>query len=278
MLPAPLLAAATSDSGGSESGVAGPSSSATPRIMWQPGALPPSQADRLRRQRPLAPGVAHASPTWFDASALLPSATLLADVACTARLLVWWGLRSDAQHWPSWCLLAFLLAPHLLVAVVVHSRLVAAACLPPAFKAAAPGLRIEHQPVGANVTIAAYSWLVQAPCWVAYPAMLVLLVPGVAWVMLCGPATLLLHLLGLVDWASTQTYLTLLQGCVAITQAPAVAMLLTFLFLWGNVPNWPAVVLDAPLYYVPVVAAMADMGAAWYRVLSAPKLAPALGL
>jgi hypothetical protein len=146
-------------------------------------------------------------------SMLLPLVSLLLDTATNLRLLLLWGVAPlHVKLWPSYVLLGLLCAPHLLVGVVVHIRLLAAASLPPALKAAAPGLlHADVLPPGAGVIVALYSGLFVAPAWAAYPAILVLLAPCVALTAVLGLLTPLLAACGLASLACVQRYILLVQ-------------------------------------------------------------------
>jgi hypothetical protein len=160
-------------------------------------------------------------------------------------------------------LLALVCVPHALVGAVVNFRLLAAACLPPALEAASPALEADILPPGALLIKRVYGWLFAAPWWVAYPLMLLLLGPGIALLAVLCPLTLLMHLVGLASHESVVRYVQLVQGCSALTEAPGSAVLLTALFLLGNVPlEWAF--LDSALYYLNVLASMAEIAVAWW--------------
>jgi hypothetical protein len=275
-LAAPLLGA------GSSSSLAEGAADTAPGVregsasdLRAAGALAPAGLLPRRRRKPLMPHLQPAAASWFQAGLLLPPLLLAGDIACTSRLVGLWGLEPDAQHWPSWCLLAFLLLPHVAVALILHVRLVATAVLLPS-----PDMPVSaDQPAGASLALRGYAFLVRAPAWLAYPLLLVLLLPAAAVLTLAGPLTLLLHLLGQVSFAATRRYLALLQACAALTQAPATAALLTVLYLLGNVPNWDAF-LDGSLFFLTVLAAMVDMLCALWvqlRALPPPDARPAAG-
>ncbi|KAF6265426.1 hypothetical protein COO60DRAFT_955373 [Scenedesmus sp. NREL 46B-D3] len=204
------------------------------------------------------------SSSCFNTALMLPLLVVLLDVVTDVRLLLLWGLSPPhLKLWPSYVLLGFVCVPHALVGAVVNFRLLAAACLPPALEAASPALEADILPPGALLIKLVYSWLFAAPWWAAYPLMLLLLGPGVALLAVLCPLTLLMHLVGLASHESVVRYVQLVQGCAALTEAPGSAVLLTALFLLGNVPlEWAF--LDSALYYLNLLASMADIAVAWW--------------
>ena len=139
------------------------------------------------------------APSWLLAPRsplMLPLVFLLLDYVTNLRLLLLWGVGPPphVKLWPSYALLGLLCVPHVLVGAVVHFRLLAIACLPPALKVAAVSedqlLSEDILPPGAGVVVHVYSWLFGAPAWLAYPLILLLL----------GPGVLLLTLLCWVAW------------------------------------------------------------------------------
>ena len=226
------------------------------------------QLSSMSSSSPL-PAIAGAavSESWFQYEILLPPLVLATEITVLSWLLVIWGLYPPhVKFWPSYVLLGFLLLPHFMVGFIVNFRLLAAACLPPALAAASPAPIQQVMPPGARSAIACYSFLAKAPCWVAYPAMLLLLLPCVVALTVICPLTLVLHLLGLVTKASVVRYLQLLQGCCALSQSPGAAVLLTVLFVMGNTPlEWAY--LDGPLYYLPLLASMGNILVAWHVAL-----------
>jgi hypothetical protein len=197
---------------------------------------------------------------------LLPLAFFLVDVVTDVRLLLLWnaaGPLLQVKLWPVYVLLGFVCIPHLLVGAVVHFRLLAAACLPPALKAASPGLMTDILPPGSGLVMKVYTWLLAAPCWLAYPIILTLLLPGVVLLSMLSPLTVLMYMIGQASHESLVRYVQLMQGCAAVTEAPGSAVLLTVLFLMGNTPlEWAF--LDSSLYYCTLAASFADMAAAWW--------------
>lgn len=62
--------------------------------------------------------------------------------------------------------------------------------------------------------------------------------------------------------------LLLLQGCTAMTQSAGSAVLLTVLFLMGNVPlEWAF--LDSSLYYLTAFADLTNISVGWWMRLAA---------
>lgn len=104
------------------------------------------------------------SSACLNATLLLPLVFLLLDIVFNARLLLLWGVGPPphVKLWPSYALLGLLCVPHLLVGAVLHARLLALACLPPALKAATISeqqLAARHiLPPGSQVAIRCYSW------------------------------------------------------------------------------------------------------------------------
>lgn len=224
----------------------------------------------LSPRPPLAPKAD--APNWFEPSILLPLGVLIADVVTDGRLVMLWGWGHDVKYWPSFALMCFMLLPHIAVGIVVHFRLLAVASLPPVLKAASPAmLPTTHHPPGATALIGFYGWLMQAPCCIAYPALLVLLIPSVLLLTIICPSTLLLHMVGLVSHDTAVRYLQLLQGCVAVTEAPASAVLMTVIYFMGNIPNDLAY-LDGPLFFVTLLCSLADMLTAWSVRLNSSRL------
>lgn len=195
----------------------------------------------------------------------LPLAFAVFDATTDVRLLVLWGIwwPHEVKLWPSYTLLGLILLPHILVGAVVHFRLLAAACLPPAVQAASATVETDILPPGSRCIILLYSWLFSAPWWLAYPLILLLLAPGIALLAALCPLTLLLHAFGVSSHDAVVKYVQLMQGCIALTEAPGAAVLLTALFLMGNTPLEFAF-LDGSLFYLNLVASMIDMGVAWW--------------
>jgi hypothetical protein len=279
----------------------------------------------------------------FRPALLLPLVAFALDAITNARLLLLWGLGPPAhvKLWPSYVLLGFLVAPHVLVGAVVHFRLLALASLPPQLKAAASPAGLvatDVLPPGSAVLTRAYTALFVAPSWLAYPLILVLLLPGVLLMTLLVPLTLPLAACGLggQGYRSVERYVQLLQvrvsmclaascsvhrlsgrgfschrraslvcqlplapppprvlavaclvlspplpdtqqGCAALTQSPGSAVLLTVLFLMGNVPlEWAF--LNGALFYVTVAADLANIGIAWWLRLQGARQQQALTL
>lgn len=208
------------------------------------------------------------SSSCFSSSLTLPLVALLLDVITDVRLVLLWGLMPvHVKRWPAYVLLGFLCVPHVLVGAVVNFRLLAAACLPPALEAASPGLMADILPPGALLIKRLYGQLFAAPWFVAYPLILVMLGPMIGLLSALCPLTLLIHAVGLASHESVVRYLQLVQGCAALTEAPGSAGLLTVLFLMGNVPlEWAF--LDSALYYLNIVASMADIAVAWWIKLA----------
>lgn len=204
------------------------------------------------------------SSTCFNSQLLLPLAFALLDVTTDVRLLLLWGIwPHEVKLWPSYMLLGFIVVPHVLVGAVIHFRLLAAACLPPAVQAASATVDTDILPPGSRAIILLYSWLFSAPWWLAYPLILLLLAPGIALLVVLCPFTLLLHAFGISSHGAVVRYVQLMQGCIALTEAPGTAVLLTVLFLMGNVPLEYAF-LDGSLYYLNLVASMMDICVAWW--------------
>lgn len=155
----------------------------------------------------------------FSAALMLPLVFLLLDTVTNLRLLLLWGVGPPphVKLWPSYALLGLLCVPHLLVGAVVHFRLLAVACLPPALKATSASLVYEEiLPPGAPLIVRVYGWLFAAPAWLAYPVILVLLVPGVVLSTLLCPLVLLMAACGLGSLRGVIRYIQLLQvrrGC-----------------------------------------------------------------
>jgi hypothetical protein len=101
---------------------------------------------------------------------------------------------------------------------------------------------------------------------VAYPLLLVLMVPGVVLVTLVCPLAPLGHLVGLVSTSATRRYLALLQAAAAVTSAPGCAMLLSVLWVLGNTPLTYSY-LDSTLFLMVLAGNMADMVVAWATAL-----------
>lgn len=153
----------------------------------------------------------------FSGALMLPLVFLLLDFVTNLRLLLLWGVGPPphVKLWPSYALLGLLCVPHMLVGAVVHFRLLAIACLPPALKAAAISedqlLSEDILPPGAGVVVHVYSWLFGAPAWLAYPLILLLLGPGVLLLTLLCPLVLLMAGMGLGKGAGAVRYIQLLQ-------------------------------------------------------------------
>lgn len=153
----------------------------------------------------------------FSTAIMLPLVFLLLDTVFNLRLLLLWGVGPPAhvKLWPSYALLGLMCVPHVLVGAVVHFRLLAVACLPPALKAAAISedqiLSEDILPPGAGIVVKVYSWLFGAPAWLAYPLILLLLGPGVGLLTLLCPLVLLLPCCGLGKMAGVVRYIQLLQ-------------------------------------------------------------------
>lgn len=160
---------------------------------------------------------ASSSSGCFSGALMLPLVFLLLDYVTNLRLLLLWGVGPPphVKLWPSYALLGLLCVPHVLVGAVVHFRLLAIACLPPALKAAAVSedqlLSEDILPPGAGVVVHVYSWLFGAPAWLAYPLILLLLGPGVLLLTLLCPLVLLMAGLGLGKGAGAVRYVQLLQ-------------------------------------------------------------------
>lgn len=150
----------------------------------------------------------------FSAALMLPLVFLLLDTVTNLRLLLLWGVGPPphVKLWPSYALLGLTCVPHLLVGAVVHFRLLAVACLPPALKAASVSLISEDiLPPGAQAVVRLYSWLFAAPAWLAYPLILLLLAPGVVLLTLLCPLVLLAGLCGCGSLGGVVRYIQLLQ-------------------------------------------------------------------
>eukprot|EP00878_Enallax_costatus_P013597 GHUV01014216.1.p1 GENE.GHUV01014216.1~~GHUV01014216.1.p1 ORF type:complete len:562 (+),score=138.20 GHUV01014216.1:2017-3702(+) len=212
-----------------------------------------------------AGGADSSSRSCFSSELLLPLAFAVFDATTDVRLLVLWGIwwPHEVKLWPSYTLLGLILLPHILVGAVVHFRLLAAACLPPAFQAASATVETDILPPGSRCIILLYSWLFSAPWWLAYPLILLLLAPGIVLLAALCPLTLLLHAFGVSSHEAVVKYVQLMQGCIALTEAPGTAVLLTALFLMGNTPLEYAF-LDGSLFYLNLVASMLDMCVAWW--------------
>jgi hypothetical protein len=162
-------------------------------------------------------GGSDSSSGCFDPALLLPLVFFLLDAITNLRLLLLWGVGPPAhvKLWPSYALLGLMCVPHLLVGAVVHFRLLAVACLPEALKAAAVSqdeiLSEAILPPGSGVLVKIYSWLFAAPAWVAYPLILLLLVPGVLLLTLLCPLVLLMGCCGLGSFTGVVRYIQLLQ-------------------------------------------------------------------
>jgi hypothetical protein len=148
---------------------------------------------------------------------MLPLVFLLLDTVFNLRLLLLWGVGPPAhlKLWPSYALLGLMCVPHVLVGAVVHFRLLAVACLPPALKAATLSedqiLSEDILPPGAGIVVKVYSWLFGAPAWLAYPLILLLLGPGVVLLTVLCPLVLLMPCCGLGRMAGVVRYIQLLQ-------------------------------------------------------------------
>lgn len=212
-------------------------------------------------------GRARGVPSCFSHELLLPLAFALVDIVTDIRLLVLWGVAPhEVKLWPSYVLLGLVVLPHVLVGASAYFRLLAVACLPPAVQAAAAPLDADVLPPGSWGIIYLHSWLFSAPWWFAYPLILVLMVPGIALLSVLCPLTLLLHAFGVSSHDAVVRYVQLMQACVALTEAPGAVVLLTVLFLMGNVPLEYAF-LDSSLYYLNIVASMMDIAVAWWMKL-----------
>jgi hypothetical protein len=158
----------------------------------------------------------------FDPALLLPLVFFTLDAVTNLRLLLLWGVGPPphVKLWPSYALLGLTCVPHLLVGAVVHFRLLAVACLPEALKAAAVSqdaiLSEAILPPGSGVLVRLYSWLFAAPAWVAYPLILLLLVPGVLLLTLLCPLVVLMGCCGLGSFTGVVRYIQLLQVRVPV--------------------------------------------------------------